>query len=283
MQSESLFTDKVLAVIVLYKVPLNQSRTYLSLLKNLPISLFVYDNSPLPQHAASEFGPDIVYVHDPRNGGLSKAYNLAASYAMSKGKAWILLLDQDTAFPFNAIIFYQDAVERNPEIKLFAPLLKQADGSHFSPYTFKRRGNLKFLRPGTNSFRDFSPVNSGMLISVTDFIACGGYNDRVRLDFADHQFIERFQQNHHDFFLMAMECVQDSSNEETDLNKLSVRFVMFCESASNCDIIGLHDRLYYFYIVFKRMLALMLRTRSLVFVRIFIKEYLLQLMKNKFS
>src|ERR1700743_364915 len=100
--------ETLLAVIVLNKTRLEDSKTFASLTaclkaSSLQLDLLIYDNSP-------EYNPDsvsgfpnwkITYMADTSNSGVSKAYNCAASLALASKKQWLLLFDQDTSFPLN--------------------------------------------------------------------------------------------------------------------------------------------------------------------------------------
>ena len=139
--------DEVLAVLVLYRQDLAQSPTYLSLggeLRRLgaQLDLLVYDNSEqassLPENAPAD-GWRISYQHDGTNPGVSRAYVEGARLGASRGKRWLLLLDQDTVFPPGALDAYVDELRRHPDARLFAPILRVA-GRIASPcgYRFKR-------------------------------------------------------------------------------------------------------------------------------------------------
>jgi hypothetical protein len=125
-----------------------------------------------------------------------------------------------------------------------------------------------------NSLSKYSPVNSGMLISTTDFIEVGGYNEKVKLDFSDFQFIERFRKRNNSFFVLATSFQQDFSNDENDLFILNKRYISYCSSAANCQKSSLLDHIQYLLVVLVRGIMLAKRTRSLVFFKTFYKFYL---------
>ena len=87
--------------------------------------LFIYDNSPSPHTPPQGVAQ---YVHDPSNGGLGRAYNTACRYAEAEGYEWLLLLDQDTTFPPDAIDKYESAIATHPETDMIAPRHMVAGG-----------------------------------------------------------------------------------------------------------------------------------------------------------
>ena len=279
--------DQILAVIVLYNVGFEESKTMISLAESLThtsdtMDLVVYDNSLRPvRENGTIFMQDclrIHYFHDPSNPGVSKAYNFAAQYAKQLKKKWILLLDQDTTFPPEAISSYISALTNYPSIKLFAPLLKLSDGRIVSPsrYCCKRGFALKNISPGLHSFKNRSPLNSGMLIDLDAFTLSEGYNEKVKLDFSDFQFIERFKKRFNQFCLMDVIALHDFSDAETNTLKLNERYAFYCDGAKNSECNSFFDRILYCFVVFLRATSLVYRTKDVVFYKTFIHRYLLQ-------
>lgn len=281
--SESI--ESLIGIVVLYNSSIKASKTLTSINESLLkdavfLDMIVYDNST---HAEMEDGSistqgqlNIHYFHDPSNPGLGKAYNFAARYAQKLNKHWILLLDQDTSFPEKTIPAYLSAIIDFPGIKLFAPLLKLSDDSILSPcrYRFKRGFALKQISPGLQSFDKLSPINSGMLIELAAFEMSGGYNEKVKLDFSDFQFIERFKKKHDQFYLLNVTALQDFSNAETNTEKLNARFIYYCEGAKNSENRSYTDRFSYTLIVFLRATRLVWRTKEFIFYKTFMHHYL---------
>ena len=274
------FVDSVEIVIVIYNISLEESESFRSL-RNIEngegtLSLFVYDNSKEPQTVKEHKGMNIVFVHDPYNSGVSKAYNEGAAHARKLRKSWVLLLDQDTALPPNILEKYWKAVEQNHKTKLFVPILKLENGTIFSPFTyrFKRGFYLDTIDKGIHSLRKVAPVNSGMLVDIDAFFEVGGYNDKVKLDFSDFQFIERLRKRYSDFYVMDVACNQDFSDDEVSLASKANRFGYYCEGAKNIDKSGFWDWLQYNIVVFLRAVRLGLRYKNLCFLSIYHENFL---------
>jgi GT2 family glycosyltransferase len=277
--------DKLIGIVVLYNTSIKESKTITSinegLLKNTEIlELIVYDNSTQSEiKDGSIFSVGhlkIHYFHDPSNPGVSKAYNFASRYALQLKKRWILLLDQDTTFPIDAISTYIAAIKDYPAIKLFAPVLSLSDGRIVSPsrYFCKRGFALKNITSGVHSLKNISPINSGILIDLDAFTICGGYNEKVKLDFSDFQFIERFKRNFNQFCVLNIIALHEFSNAETNTEKLNQRFVYYCDGAKNSERNTSGDWLKYFIVVLVRATSLVYRTKNIVFFKTFIYHYL---------
>lgn len=241
--SSQYFTNETIAILVLYKSRLNESASYTSLTKSLMsinggMDIVVYDNSPTPMVTESEYISEnwrIHYIHDGTNPGISTAYNEGFKIAKNLRKRWLLLLDQDTFFPENAFVEYNRAIQENPGICLFAPIVVSKN-KIISPcrYFLNRGYSLRKVKPGVYNFHTKSLINSGMLIHVEAFQRAGGYNEKIRLDFADHSFIDRYKANYSNFAVINLRCFQNfSGKQHLTLDSALVRFTLYCEGARN--------------------------------------------------
>lgn len=256
---------KLLLVVVLYNQRLHETATYASLIAGSGEDVFIYDNSPVPQHAVAAGLPaGCEYVSDTANGGISKAYNAAGRYAREKGYGWMLFLDQDTVFAPGILNEYRAVIDTGKDIRLIAPPMKMSESLYMSPVKVR----FHMARPscrvpqGKASLWHYSPINSGLAVEVEAFHQAGGYNEKVKLDFSDYQFIRRFRKWYPDFYVLRGVCNQSFSNEvEPGYRKLR-RFELFCLSLKHCERDGLFDGFCYFLVVVKRMASLMWQTRS---------------------
>lgn len=266
----------------MYNCRLTESKSYQTILSALAqadekATLFIYDNSPKSQLIIHEdlYWLEVKYIHDSNNSGLSKAYNEGAKFANTKCIPWIILLDQDTEFDKEYLNKVNTALVKYPEIVLFVPMLKLKSGNSFSPvkYKYKRAFPVELLE-GIHSLTSFAPVNSGMVINIEAFKRVGGYNEQIKLDFADFQFIERLNKRYDEFYLLDSIAVQDFSNDEPDLNKNISRFIMYLDCAKNCTRASFMDNVYYFYVVARHTTALTLKFKSATFAKLLYTNYL---------
>ncbi len=267
--------NKILFVIVIYKQYYDRTLSYISLLNNLVGAwIFVYDNSPEAQVVSDE---NVIYIHDSNNSGLSVAYNKAAKYAKDNGFEWMMVLDQDTTFPLDALSSYIKAVEDNPDIKMIAPVHQISGGTYISPvkFHFKSGHNQKNVKTGIVSFNEACPINSGLLINLDAFYKVGGYDDEVVLDFSDIRFVEKFKKVYNHYYVLPnVVCVQNFSVDETDPRKLITRFNIFLKCAKACKREHFFDGFQYFVCTFKRCLKLTFATRSFIFLKSYFSNYL---------
>jgi GT2 family glycosyltransferase len=264
--------DRLLAVVVLYRADLAATETYRSLAASCiaaggSMDLFVYDNSPDPLllDASRSSGPlRIIYRHDPANAGVSSAFNAGARLARELGKEWLLLLDQDTGFPPGAMAVYLAAITGGGE--LFAPQLV-ADNRLLSPCGY--RGGVGFhlagVTPGEFSLAGRSVLNSGLLVRRAAFEACGGYDERVQVDFADFAFVNRVRRKYPCITVLDLVCRHGFSNlESVPLESARRRFAGYCRDGRAAAVTPLLLFSHAF-LVLRRCAVLTLRYRSLCF------------------
>lgn len=264
----------IFPVIVIYKCRLQEARSYRTLLASGDFPAFmVYDNSPANYVASPEEMPkEAVYVRDVNNGGLSRAYNRAAEYAVQNGYNRLLLLDQDTWFPPEASQIYLSA---DRGVTLWAPQVRTTSGADFSPcYVGGWCVKGVCLVPGIYDLHQYESINSGLCVSLKAFRAAGGYNDAVRLDFADFQFQNRLRQVDSRMLVLPFVAVQDFSNDQRDASVLYTRFKLYLESAFHCRFHSTRERLAHHLAVGKHTLALSLRTRKLRFLTTYFTHFL---------
>ncbi len=272
----------LLAVLVLYNQKLEESKTFRSLFNTSPawderVHLFVYDNSPVPMHAVGDFdAPDrrIYYLSDTSNPGVSRAYNIAARRARELKKPYLLLLDQDTLFPQGGIAAYIKAIETHKDCPVFAPILS-CDGKIYSPCRQVLHLNLplRAIAPGRISARGRSLLNSGMCIRLDAFDKVGGFDERIPLDFADHDFMRRYRTHFDSFFLLDMACAHGFSDKENhDAGKAFIRFGYYCQGAKH-SIKGVADAFSLAPVAFVRAARLSARFRTLRFLRLLFRTF----------
>lgn len=272
---------KILCVIVLYNQKLYNCLSYKSFIKanlyNKNLNLFIYDNSPVPQHNDNEFKDFNIYYHsDILNSGLSNAYNKAAEFANNNGIEWLLLLDQDTTITDNNFldIFFTKS-SQNKHISLFAPIVKTSTGEIMSPKKLRYRIpiNSKVHEDYINNISNIGIINSGMFIKTEAFLQVGGYKKEVFLDYSDYQFIERYSTLYKSFYCLNTVLIQDFSNNINDKSTLINRYILFCKSLSHFEKKSIFDNINIFYIVFKRCISLIVRTKKIAPITILLKHF----------
>lgn len=234
--------ENICVIVVLYNDDISSSKAIKSLRDHTVgidpsrIFLMIYDNSPIKQFVDIESDlMSIEYNHDPSNPGVSKAYNYAARRAKEKGYDFILLLDSDTRLDGGFIDAFATARKKFPDEKIFAPKVRcNRDGSLVSPLKFKNfRGsslNDKNGLCGILPLDMYSVINSGIFIDVNLLLENGGYDERIKLDFSDHEFLWRVSKVYNHVYLLDAYIDQDlSSKGKQSLPSALYRFGCFLE------------------------------------------------------
>jgi len=193
---------QILAVVVRYRTPLDQSQTILSLcqaFQSAPdlaesVKIFIWDNSPEALHQPQLPIP-FQYQHTGENLGVSGAYNRAMDLADDLGCPWMLLLDQDTHVTehfLKRILAYSYEVQNDHEVCSIVPFIR-SHGTLVSPRRMGRLNrNYQLDRhfSGVLRIRAYA-VNSASLMRVSALREIGGYSKEFWLDLSD---VYAFQQ-----------------------------------------------------------------------------------------
>ena len=264
----------ILPIVVLYNVDFRDTNVYRTLLsQSTEERILLYENSPEPQNQCYE-SEKVLYYHDPRNGGVSAAYNYGAAVARRLGDIdGILLLDEDTRFEADYLSILRTAYVSHQDISLFIPQVVYAANQPFSPiHRGVRRHRGAFLDEGIYSLKDYLPVNSGACIRLSAFEKAGGYNTDIRLDFADFDFFSRLAIANDSFFCVNSTARQSFSNEETRIDKLFGRFKFYIEGARTARRNNLIQTMVTIEVI-RHTMALTVRTRSFKFINYLIRNF----------
>jgi rhamnosyltransferase len=271
----------ILAILVLYKLRLEQSNSFRSLFGSSPwpedIQLLVYDNSPTPMHGPEEFADPngrIRYVSDTSNPGVSKAYNVGATLAKTLGKEFILLLDQDTMFPAGAWSAYVAAITTRKECRLFVPIL-DCSGRIYSPcwHGFSIYLPLRKVTPGVAQTKNRSVLNSGVCVALDAFEEVGGFDENIPFYFSDHDFMRRYRAQYKTLYVLDVICSHNLSDKgPPDLTTALGGFDSFCRG-SRSSIKGVLDVIPILPMSLARLARLSLRFRSTAFFPVFLNRF----------
>lgn len=187
---------EILAIIVRYKMPLEQSQTLTSLGEALASNadllraygVLLWDNSPARLDNPTLSFP-FQYGFSDQNVGVSGAYNHASSYAESIGCPWLLLLDQDTTVTedyLRRMLAHVKNLENDQSIATIVPFVR-SHGRLVSPQRFGRLiRNYQIPRSVSGIYKgDGYAVNSGTLMRVSALREVGGYSEDFWLDLSD--------------------------------------------------------------------------------------------------
>ncbi len=269
---------KILYVITLYGCSLEASAAFRTLLlghKDIYKDIFVYDNSPETGTTGIGVGR---YVGDTGNGGLGKAYNAACRYARQEGYGWLLLMDQDTYFPDGAVGSYIKAAEEHPQFTMIVPRHVIENGKYLSPTPYRMHTShiCESAPTGAVKFRNASPINSGIMVTVDSFLRVGGYDENIWLDFSDIAFIEKYQKAYPEYYVMEdVVCRQTFSGMEEDREKVYRRFCVYLECARNFRKDTSGNSLSLTVTTLRPTLSRTIKERTLRYLRAYLSYYLL--------
>lgn len=186
----------VLAVIVLYKIPPEESRTFKTFMASYQkldpdrslVGVLLYDNTPEPGIPGA-LPPNVRYEAAGKNAGLAAAYNRALDIAQERGFSWLLLLDQDSVLPPDFLELLRSEGRKyaaNDEVAAIVPIVCSGDVV-ISP----RQVGFFGLKPFSHAPRgiqdaEMMAINSGTAVRCDFVRSIGGFNRAYWLDYLDH-------------------------------------------------------------------------------------------------
>lgn len=275
----------MLISIVIY----NRNITELYFIKSLVslkehVDLFLYDNSKFSQDIPIIENVTIYYEHDENNNGVSRAYNQAYKKAKVLHKQLLLLLDQDSVFDISFIDKYMLLYNIYKNNFIYAPIVTNANvtkvysPAHMRNFVGKIQDFKNFIYQEKYSLTNKSIINSGMMVPLNLFEEIGGFNERLKLDFSDIYFIEKYKKLKAEFILVDLTLKHSISGDEgNDFDQEYSRFKFYCSGAREIQN-ALNTTV--FWSPFRRLLRLLFKYKNMSFVRVFVRHYILG--ANKF-
>ncbi|MDT1957632.1 hypothetical protein CKN82_00760 [Carnobacterium divergens] len=188
----------ITAIVVLYKMKPEESKTYQNLLKytkeqqGMIKNVVIYDNSPTRCEEIS-LPEGYIYIHDSTNDGLAKAYNYAFEVAKEAQSKWLWLFDQDTdlekTFLNKAIQEAQSEAEE--KIASIVPYIRSNNKVVSPVFADTIRPLVEELPKIGLQNKKVMAINSGSLVSVEFLKKINGFNLEFPIDYLDHWFYHR--------------------------------------------------------------------------------------------
>lgn len=126
-----------------------------------------------------------------RNAGIAAALNAGLAYACGNGYAWLLTLDQDSEPTPSMLADMAAALAAFPErrrVALVAPL-------HIDRRLGPSHRQRELLAADVPSQTVITTMTSGNLVAVEAAAAVGGWEERLFIDFVDHEFCLRLRRH----------------------------------------------------------------------------------------
>ena len=226
-----------LIIIVLFNKKIKDLSIFSEVL-NKATDIFIYDNSPEAQIVPNILNANISYEHDSNNSGVSCAYNKGAKKAKELGKESILVLDQDTNFKLHYLEEYLSLYNQYGNDYIYAPIISDTlntkiySPSYLKNFIGKALPINEFEYRKRYSLIDKSIINSGLMIPLAIFEQIGGYNEKIKLDFSDIYFIEKYKEINIDIILLDIYIKHSISGDEGKNYEAEMhRFKYYCNGA----------------------------------------------------
>lgn len=264
--------------IVTYKEVFHETITYRSLLNSIfnltdehEINISVFDNTPLTEKKYSLKNEVLIdrnvttrYITDNNNIGLARAYNILVADAQKNGCEWIVLLDQDTTLPSDFCRIYFSLPSG---ILLHAPKVF-SNSIMISPakYNNYRSVLIDNDSSGVTPLANLSCINSGLLVNIKLYKKVGGYNEKLFLDFCDHDFILRVKKDYNEINIIDTHVSQNFSNDIHTKHEAFQRYKLFLNDLSNFGD-GKNKLLIFFYVDLPRIISLSIKFKTLQFIK----------------
>lgn len=174
---------KIAGCVVLYNPDANVYQNILSYLPFLD-KLYIVDNSinefdlePLAYYRSS-----IEYKSFGKNLGIALALNQAIYSASTENFKWILTMDQDSCFNSNDFQIYLQSlfIQDDPSLAMITPYHNVGIGA--------ANENVGLVNVKT-------AMTSGNLVNVEHFIQVGAFEEKLFIDYVDHEFCLRLIKN----------------------------------------------------------------------------------------
>ncbi len=234
------FNSEILFIIAAYKERFDKCNSYVSLKKSYlnivtsnKLNIYIADNTDMPEWDYSDLkeADNRINLHYFKfnNPGLSFVYNRGAEFAQNNQIPWLVLLDQDTILPLDFYEKYIQAVQEQNTIKIKVPCILIDNNRILSPSKYKGYRSYLYnnLEEGIYSLNENSFINTGMLVNTEFFLKVGGYNENIKLDFTDHDFVHKCKQYAEEFEVMDVTLIQDLSSITNNKDQALKRYSLY--------------------------------------------------------
>ncbi|WP_312822089.1 glycosyltransferase [Epilithonimonas sp.] len=267
---------KILFGIVCFREKFWETKSFISLLASVenyqkPISIFVFDNTDdlgwdaYSSYTTTEFA-QVDYKHNPKNPGIAVAYNTIARHAREQHFSHIVFLDQDTELPSNFFSEYLKTIDLDLDIA--APLIYE-NRKLLSPSIYKNYRTSFYDKIDNDKIKlkGNSCINSGLLVKTDFFFKIGGYNETLRLDFCDHEFIKRAADNTQFLNIIPVKLEQNFSTNTNPLDKALFRYDLFSKDVKAFKKINKNDIKIALFVDLPHIIRLTLQYKSFAFIK----------------
>ncbi|WP_185146944.1 glycosyltransferase [Chryseobacterium echinoideorum] len=264
--------------IVCFREKFWETESFISLIESFKqsvscnnIIIYIYDNTDFEYWSVSnEFeiaeNIKIFYFWDSKNTGISAAYNHIAKFANNNAVEWIVFLDQDTFLPLDFVEKYFERCKETSKKILFPKVYSNQALLSPSIYRFYRTFKIKKLG-NEIMLKHITAINSGLMIQTNFFFQHHGYDSCLKIDFCDHEFIERINNKNIIAEIINIRLEQNFSGNSNNLQKSLDRYKIYLNDLKSYSK-NKNKILIFFMLDFPHLLKETFRNKSLAFLKI---------------
>lgn len=278
------FLENIIYIIVTYREKYWESSSYKSLIESYkianvdtPLNIFIADNTDIEDWDCSSYKEQQtnvkVFYNKYNNPGLSYVYNRGVDFAKKQKYSWVVLLDQDTILPTNFYLEYKNAIQ-NSDVSLKVPITLINNKKILSPskYVGYRSYLYDSIEKGIRNLQGHSFINTGMLININFYTKVGGYNEQIKLDFTDHDFVYKCQNFTNEFEVLDVSLKQDFSSITNTKEQAIKRYQLYLRDLRSFKKDKKNRIVLFFNSDFMRLVNLTVKYKSLDFLKIRLRK-----------
>ena len=173
----------ILATVILYN-PSHEVLTNLKTYAPFVDHLLIVDNSESPHDVLRLIRQDFptsYHISNSENLGIAKALNQSALYGIENNFRWLLTMDQDSKF------------EEGSFLKLINHKNSIGQVGIYTPVHLNKDSTKKWMEKEWTIVK--KTMTSGNLLNLEAFIQCGSFEEKLFIDYVDHEYNLRLQKN----------------------------------------------------------------------------------------
>jgi rhamnosyltransferase len=183
--------DAVLAVVVTYHPP-PELADHLRAIRRQVGALVVVDNGSPDWQRTEALCADMgaSFIRNLRNEGIARALNQGAEQAQAGGYRWLAMFDQDSSLPDGTITALVALAAHHPHAERVGIVATSFRDRHLGR-SYHDPANT--LVDGADWREVRTLITSGSLVCVDTFARVGGFDERLFIDFVDHEHCLRLR------------------------------------------------------------------------------------------
>lgn len=220
-------------VVVIYNKKCCESQSCKALLerKNGDERVLIIDNSDTVYKENKEICEKLnwKYINMEGNKGLTKAYNTAIKYLKDYIESMIIWLDDDTYITDEYIKQLKETAQKNRNIDIFMPIIKDDNNKIISPSIYTKVKNINIKKE-----TEIEKINKKNLLGINTCLAVRisvyqdyQYNENQFLDLVDNQFFYDMRQRKVEFQIIPEKIKQsffssEKQNYESKIKRVKI-------------------------------------------------------------